>query len=549
MSFSYSPAKTILLAAILTLNVACQSPQISDSRPSPLPQQKDLQVYFNHNLAKGAEYQEPYRNIRRNGDNLEHIIVDVINSAKTSIDIAVQEFNLPQVALALAERHKAGTKIRVIVEHNYRRPLSTLTATEVAKLDYRTRSKYKQFFTFIDRNSDGKLSFTEINERDAIVILQNAGIPIIDDTEDKSKGSGLMHHKFMVVDDRIVVTGSANWTTSDVHGDIDNLATRGNTNNLLKIDSKELARLFTEEFNLMWGDGTGGKTDSKFGLNKPARKPQIIRVGSSTITVNFSPTSERSTGNHSSNNLIIQALDRAQKNINLALFVFSDRNIANELERRHQQQVDIRALTDREFAFRDYSKALDMLGVSISNNCRYHPDSNPWQNAIQNVGTASLPLGDKLHHKFAIIDNKTIITGSHNWSDAADHLNDEVLLIIDSPQLAAHYDREFNNLFDRATLGIPNRIQKTIAADLKQCAANTNNTVEVNNKTPNNNITVNLNTATQAELESLPGIGKKTASNIIKARQEKPFQSFKDLDRVSGIGEKTLQQLHGKVTW
>jgi competence ComEA-like helix-hairpin-helix protein len=549
MSFPYSPAKTILLAAILTLNVTCQSPQISDSRPSPLPQQNDLQVYFNHNLAKGAEYQEPYRNIRRNGDNLEQIIIDRINSAKTSIDIAVQEFNLPQVALALAERHKAGIKIRVIVEHNYRRPLSTLTVTEVAKLDDRTRSKYEQFFKFVDRNFDGKLSLTEINERDAIVILQNAGIPIIDDTENKSKGSGLMHHKFMVVDGKIVITGSANWTTSDVHGDIDNLATRGNTNNLLAIDSSELARIFTEEFNLMWGDGMGGKADSKFGLNKPAREPQTIQIGSSTITVNFSPISEKSTGSYSSNNLIVQALDRAQKKIDLALFVFSDRNIASELESQHQQQVDIRALIDREFAFRDYSKALDMLGVSISNNCRYHPDSNPWQNAIQNVGTASLPLGDKLHHKFAIIDNKTIITGSHNWSDAADRLNDEVLLIIDSPQLAAHYDREFNNLFDRATLGIPDRIQKTIAADLKQCATTANNTVAINNKTPNNNVTVNLNTATQAELESLPGIGKKTALNIIKVRQEKPFQSLEDLDRVSGIGEKTLQQLQGKVTW
>jgi competence ComEA-like helix-hairpin-helix protein len=549
MYFPYLPTKTLLLAAILTLNVACQSPQVSDSRPSPLPQQNDLQVYFNHNLAKGAEYQEPYRDIRRNGDNLEKIIVEGINSAKTSLDIAVQEFNLPQVALALAERHKAGITIRVIVEDNYRRPLSTLTTTEVAKLDDRTRSKYKQFFTFVDRDSDGKLSLTEINERDAIVILQNAGIPIIDDTEDKSKGSGLMHHKFMVVDGKIVITGSANWTTSDVHGDIDNLATRGNTNNLLRIDSSELARLFTDEFNLMWGDGMGGRSDSKFGLNKPTREPQKIQVGNSTIAVNFSPSSNKSTKNYSSNNLIIQTIDRAQKNINLALFVFSDRNIASELERQNQKQVDIRAIIDREFAFRDYSKATDMLGISISNNCRYNPDSNPWQNAIQNVGTASLPLGDKLHHKFAVIDNKIVITGSHNWSDAADRLNDEALLIIDSPQLAAHYDREFNNLFDRATLGIPDRIQKTIAADLKQCATTAKNTIEINNKKPSNNIPIDLNTATQAELESLPGIGEKTAIKIIEARRQKPFQSLEDLDRVSGIGEKTIQQLQGKVTW
>jgi competence ComEA-like helix-hairpin-helix protein len=548
-SFPYFSTKTILLAVFLSFNIACQSPQVSDSRPSPLPQQTNLQVYFNHNLARDADYQEPYRNIRRNGDDLERVIVDGINSARASIDIAVQEFNLPRVALALAERQKTGIKIRVIVEHNYRRPLSTLTTTEVSQLKDRERNKYRQFFEFVDRDFDGKLSFTEINERDAMVILQNAKIPIIDDTADRSKGSGLMHHKFMVIDGKTVITGSANWTTSDVHGDIDNLATRGNTNNLLKIDSSELAKLFSDEFNLMWGDGVGGKSDSKFGLDKPARNPQQVKVGNSLITVSFAPSSEKSELDTSGNNLIITTLDRANKNINLALFVFSDQNIANKLERKQQQQVKISALVDREFAFRDYSEVMDMLGVALSNNCQYEVNNRPWQNIAQNVGTVGLPLGDKLHHKFAVVDNKTVITGSHNWSDAADRLNDETLLVIDSPELATHFDREFNNLYNKATIGVPSRIQEKIATDIKQCATIAKNKIKINQQTHTNGGLINLNTATQAELESLPGIGKKTAINIIEARRQKPFRSLEDLDRVSGIGEKTLQQLQGKVTW
>jgi competence ComEA-like helix-hairpin-helix protein len=550
MSFSYLSKRIALLAAILSLNIACQSPQLSDSRPSPLPQQANIQVYFNHNLARGADYKEPYRNIQRNGDDLEQIIVDGINSARTSLDIAVQEFNLPRVALALAKRHKEGIKIRVIVEHNYRRPLSTLTDPEIAKLEARDKSKYKQFFEFIDVDFDGKLSLTEINQRDAIVILQNAKIPIIDDTEDGSKGSGLMHHKFMVIDNIIVITGSSNWTTSDVHGDIDNFDTRGNSNNLLKINSSQLAQLFTNEFNLMWGDGVGGKRDSKFGLEKPFREPQQVKIDNNNlITVHFSPTPKNIENSSSGNGLIINTLDRANKNVNLALFVFTDQNIANELETRHQQQVQIHALIDREFAFRDYSEALDLLGVSLSNNCHYEPNNRPWQNVTKTVGTANIPIGDKLHHKFAVIDDLIVITGSHNWSDAADRLNDETLLIIDSPQIAAHFDREFNNLYSQATLGIPDRIQQKITADVKHCSTLAKNTIEVNHKTPNNNGLINLNTATQTELESLPGIGKKTATKIIEARQQKPFQSFADLDRVAGIGDKNLQQLQGKVTW
>ncbi len=549
MSFSYLSKRIALLAAVLSLTIACQSPQLSDSRLSLLPQPANLQVYFNHNLAQGADYREPYRNIQRNGDDLEQIIVDGINSARTSIDIAVQEFNLPRVALALAKRQKEGIKIRVIVEHNYRRPLSTLTTEEVAKLEARDKSKYRQFFEFIDLNFDGKLSLTEINERDAVVILQNAGIPIIDDTEDGSKGSGLMHHKFMVIDETIVITGSSNWTTSDVHGDIDNFDTRGNANNLLKLNSSQLAQLFTDEFNFMWGDGVGGKRDSKFGLGKPFRESQQVNIDDGLIIVHFSPTPENIENSSSGNDLIINMLDRAHKNIDLALFVFTDQNIANELETRHQQKVQIRALIDREFAFRDYSEGMDLLGVALSNNCRYEPNNRPWQNTTQTVGTADLPIGDKLHHKFAIIDGKTIITGSHNWSDAADRLNDETLLIIDSPQIAAHFDREFNNLYSQATLGIPDRIKQKITAESKQCSTPINNAIEVNNKTPNNSGSINLNTATQAELESLPGIGKKTALKIIEARREKPFQSLADLDRVSGIGNKNLQQLQGKVTW
>lgn len=55
---------------------------------------------------------------------------------------------------------------------------------------------------------------------------------------------------------------------------------------------------------------------------------------------------------------------------------------------------------------------------------------------------------------------------------------------------------------------------------------------------------VNLNTASQAEIESLPGVGPALAQRIIEGR---PYRSLEDLDRVRGIGPKLLERLRPLV--
>ena len=60
---------------------------------------------------------------------------------------------------------------------------------------------------------------------------------------------------------------------------------------------------------------------------------------------------------------------------------------------------------------------------------------------------------------------------------------------------------------------------------------------------------VNINTATQAELESLPGVGPSTAQKIIDDRTANgPFKKKEDLKRVSGIGEKKYASLESNIT-
>lgn len=60
---------------------------------------------------------------------------------------------------------------------------------------------------------------------------------------------------------------------------------------------------------------------------------------------------------------------------------------------------------------------------------------------------------------------------------------------------------------------------------------------------------VNINTATPSELETLNGIGEKTAAAIIQYREENgTFQSVKDLVNVKGIGTKILIKVIDSVT-
>lgn len=510
-------------------------------RPKQLRQDSLIQVYFNHNNAQ--DYTDPYRKIKRSGDNLEKILINTINSAQSTIDVAVQELRLPYLAQALVQCHHKGIKVRVILENSYNYSLENFNQTKINQLDEYEQTHYQDLFALIDINKDHQLSSQEMNQRDALVILKNADIPIIDDTSDGSKGSALMHHKFIIVDQATLIISSANFTLSDIHGDYTNPKTRGNANHLLKIKSSQLSQIFTQEFNTMWGNGANQKLDSHFGTNKPYKPPYKLSVGASQITVNFSPISKSYAWNLSSNGLINQFLNKANQSVNLALFVFSEQQLANTLETKHQQGKKIKALIDPRFAFRYYSEGLDMLGVALSNHCKYELDNHPWQKPINTVGVPNLLEGDKLHHKFAIIDNSFVITGSHNWSKAANNNNDETLIVIENPVIAAHFTQEFQRLYQPATLGIPHTIKEQINKDNSQCSH------LVKTSSHHKNQIVNLNTASQVELESLPGIGTSTAKRIIVVRQQKPFTSLQDLDKVSGIGSSTLKKLEGKVTW
>ncbi|WP_313898227.1 phospholipase D-like domain-containing protein [Nodosilinea sp. LEGE 07298] len=434
----------------------------------PLPQDPYIRAYFNQNQA--ATYTDPYRNITRHGDNLEQVVIDAIATAQSSIDIAVHEFSLPGIAHALSEQKAAGVEIRVVVENTYSTPMGKLgNPAAIAQLDEHYEAKANDLYAFIDANQDGVLSDGELRDRDALTILAEANIPLIDDTADGSKGSGLMHHKFMVIDGRTVVTGSANWTLSCTHGDFSDPDSRGNANSILVIDSSPLAQRFQAEFSAMWGDGPAGQPDSLFGLQKPHRTSALVSTPGSVLEVQFSPTSKTKPWAQSVNGLIAKTLGQATQSVHMALFVFSEQAISNQLVPVANRGVAIKTLIDPSFAYRSYSEGLDMLGVTLpDHNCK-RDNSVPWAQPITTVGVPVLPPGDKLHHKFAVLDQSTVLIGSQNWSQAANTTNDENLLVIRNATVAAHFEREFQRLYDGASLGMTPQLEAAIAQQKQQC--------------------------------------------------------------------------------
>ena len=213
-------------------------------------------------------------------------------------------------------------------------------------------------------------------------------------------------------------------------------------------DNTEVAEAFTNEFNYMW--------QGLFKIHKPYRPPVTIPVGAGTITLNFSPARRKQNIEMTSNGIIAHFVKQASSSVHIAVFVYSDQKISDTLNGVHNKGVkDIKVLIDRDFYRQPYSKAYDALGVCPPPGKRSSKIKvKPWQNPIATVGFPTSPIGDRgVHSKVAILDKILVLAGSQNWSIAGNYFNDETLIAIQNPIVAAHYEREFSRLYKTAVVG------------------------------------------------------------------------------------------------
>ena len=107
--------------------------------------------------------------------------------------MAVQELSLPCVAQALIAAKQRGVHVAVVLENSYSQSWSE---QRPSRLNQRDRRRWHQLNRLADNNGDGTKSPNEAFRSDALALLKAALIPVVDDSEDGSSGSGLITTNF-----------------------------------------------------------------------------------------------------------------------------------------------------------------------------------------------------------------------------------------------------------------------------------------------------------------------------------------------------------------
>jgi phosphatidylserine/phosphatidylglycerophosphate/cardiolipin synthase-like enzyme len=296
-------------------------------------------------------------------------LVARINAAKNSIHIAAFEFDLEQVAEALIAAEKRGVEVLWVTDDEYG----------------------------IEADQDDGL--------DLFDKMKSAGVGVRDDQR-----GGLMHNKFFIFDQEVVWTGSTNITSN---------GTLLNNNNVVAIDSRELAAIYEREFQEMWSEG-------QFGPSSPSTADlQNVKIDDSLILVRFAPEDEVA-------NLLADLLGKARTEVRFLAFSFTDDDMGGTLLQKSRSGVNVAGIFETRGSETQYSEfsLLYCAGVPV------RQDGNP----------------RTMHHKVFIIDRQIVVTGSYNFSSNADNSNDENLIIIDNSEIANQYLQEFDRLWAESLL-------------------------------------------------------------------------------------------------
>jgi phosphatidylserine/phosphatidylglycerophosphate/cardiolipin synthase-like enzyme len=124
---------------------------------------------------------------------------------------------------------------------------------------------------------------------------------------------------------------------------------------------------------------------------------------------------------------VIQEIKKAQKTIDIAMYDLTNKEISRELIIAKTRGVWLRIFLDQGEGNSRYSKGRYMMGKGI--DVRFY----------QGTGL--------MHNKFAVIDDKVLITGSFNWTAAAERENQDNLLVITDENLVRKYAQRFDILW------------------------------------------------------------------------------------------------------
>ncbi len=374
------------------------------------------------------------RDLESSIDDVEQVIVDFIEEAEDTIDVAVQELDNVAIAEALIRQRRARRHVRVILNHSYlqdevsrRKPLDpALTTVEALAAD---------------ESGDYKIN------RDVFGALCRCGIEVRIDLNP----TAIFHQKFVVRDLRprsdgtwrrggqpALLTGSANFTDTDCHRNLNHVLV------FAEPRYNEVEKEFAAEFAEAW--------NGEFSRGRLGDPPKTIWIGGVPVKVLFAP-------DHGPEAEVVKQLLKCPKGgrIDCAMFTFSGSSAIDDA-------MIVLAGAERE------------IRVVLDKRQAADPD---WPAArwLRQAGIDVLvPREDsgvrKLHHKLLVVDGSTVVCGSFNYSEPATLLNDEALLVIGSPhleverrrvdseacgQIAAFFGGEIERIARRSELWAPKR--------------------------------------------------------------------------------------------
>jgi phosphatidylserine/phosphatidylglycerophosphate/cardiolipin synthase-like enzyme len=289
-------------------------------------------------------------------------LVDAIQQARLSVDVAAYSLNLWSIRDALIDTHQRGVVVRMVMESD------NMDAPEV---------------------------------QDLIA----AGIPIVGDQR-----GGLMHDKFIVIDRSEVWTGSMNYTVSGAYKD---------NNNLVRLLSSQVAQDYTTHFEDMF-------SSDRFGPDAVADTPySTLTVEGNLVEILFSPAD-------GVEHRLLQLINNAQQSIDFLAYSFTSNDLGAALLRRADDGVTVRGM-------------MDASQVKTDQGTEYDPFGQAGLDVRLDGNTEGL-----MHHKVLIIDRRTVVTGSYNFTYSADTSNDENVIILYDPGVAAQFLAEFQRIFEKA---------------------------------------------------------------------------------------------------
>lgn len=358
------------------------SPDLTFATPSTTPGQ--MNFYFNRSI--DASLADP--DTAQGNVYLPTPILNRVNSAQHDISMSVYTFNLSPLADALIAAKSRGVKVRIIL--------------------------------------DAGAGQTQADR------CRAAGIPVITSTYGGNHASGGIHHeKTFCIDARDTTSTTDDWVWSgSINMTNENQA---DANNGFEIQDYGLAQAYLLEFNQEWGSDTDtpNAANSRMGNRKSDIVPHHFVIDGIPVDLYFSP----SDGTESK---IVSALATANYSIEFCMFDFTSNPISGEMRTLWNNGAGIpeRGVFDQGESNTAGSEWPDMSG---SGGTPFTPPLDVWTDTEPNL----------MHDKYGIVDaghpesDALVITGSHNWTNAANTVNDENTLIFHDARIANLYLQDF----------------------------------------------------------------------------------------------------------